>query len=258
MRARDQIHHFFEPLLNRNPSGTDWLGPLLRATPDGEAALGAELIEHPGHLHADLTMPALERRRTCFHYPVAAPPELTEWFLEHPGRLSWPEQPEPELSPESLALRRALLHDEPPGSREKAQHRARDLVSVRSVFAREWWRFEETFELDCLLTSDRLVLSFLGTGTELDPVSAWYPQRSKLHRALEAASRLAGDRAWGTVVLCDAPVPAAAEESAVRDSLPGAAPHLDVDGLDRLAAGYLGAITWASAQATVDAALAQR
>jgi hypothetical protein len=238
--ARERIQQFFTPLLERNPSGLDWLPPLLRATPLGEERLEA-LIDDAGSLDANLTLPALEGRRTAFQYPVAAPPSLNHWLIDHPEALVWP--PDVELKPEVALLRRALVCDKPPGSRERAQSRARDLVPIRSAFAAEWWRFEETFWPDLLLMSDRLALTFVAAEQALDPVSEWFPQRSVLVRALEAAERLADERRWGTIVLSDVPL-AAATETALRDALPGAAPHRTAAERDALAHGYLGNITW--------------
>jgi hypothetical protein len=257
----ERIKEFFIPLLERNPSGSDWLPPLLQATPAGTIHLG-ELADDPSWLHANLTMPALEGRRTCFQYPVAPPPELVLWFIDHPEALRWP--PGAEHSPEARLLRRALLYDEPPGARRKAQERARELMRVRSAFAHEWWRFEELHAPDLVLMTDPLVLTFVAASDELPAVSAWYPQRSVLHRALEAAERLAqpGDenrpeRAWGTIVLSDVPLPEASA-AGLRHSLPAGAPHRDEAGRAELAAGYLGALTWAQAAAAVAPAMAQR
>lgn len=257
----ERIKEFFIPLLERNPSGVDWLPVLLRATAAGERRFG-ELVDEPGSLDANLTLPALEGRRTCFQYPVAPPDGLVAWFIDHPEALRWPSGVE--LSPEARLLRRALLYDDPPGSRAKAQSRARDLMQVRSAFAHEWWRFEELHRPDLLLTTNRLVLSFVAAEDALPAVTDWYPRRSVLHRALEAAERLAraGDenqpeRAWGTIVLCTAPL-AQATTAALDESLPGGAPHRDEAGRAALAAGYLGALTWEDAAAAVAPAPVRR
>lgn len=247
MRARE----LFEPLLQRNPSGSDWLGRLLGAAPHHER-LG-EAAADPGSLHANLTVRGLEGRRACFMYPVAPPTSLIAWYIEHPERLSWPEGAT--LSPEARLLRRALLRDEPPGARARAQRRARELAPVRSAFADEWWRFEETFRPDCLLMSDRLVVVVVTAGAELPAASPWYPPRSALVRGLEAAWRLAGERRPGALVLADAEL-AEAEDAAVRASLPAAAPHLSPREREELADGYLGLLTWERAARAVEPAAA--
>lgn len=246
-----QAQELFEPLLKRNPSGSEWLPRLLCATPHHERLGGA--AAEPGALHANFTVPGLEGRRACFMYPVAPPPGLVAWQIEHPDRLSWAEGES--RSPEARVLRRALLRDEPPGARGRAQRRARELAPVRSAFAEEWWRFEETFRPDCLLMSDRIVVVVVAAGAELPAASPWYPPRSVLVRGLEAAWRLAGQRAWGALVLADVPLPEA-EDAAVQASLPGAAPHLDASERAELAGGYLGHLTWERAAQAVDTAAA--
>jgi hypothetical protein len=246
--APTPAQRFFEPLLRRRPGGQDWLPALLRAAPLGSARLGA-LAERPGYLDPALTVPGLDGRRPCFHRPVAPPAALLHWFLEHPERLRWPASAE-QLSPQSQLLRRALLLDEPPGARARAQSRARELAPVRSAFAREWWRFEETFAPDCLLLTESLALTFVTAGEALAPVSDWYPERNVLHRALEAAASVAEDRLPGTIVLSPAPLPEASEEG-LRGSLPAGAPHLDDAARARLASAYLGNLTWERAAAAV-------
>jgi hypothetical protein len=232
---------FFEPLIVRDPGGRSWLPELLHAAPYGDR-LG-ETREAPGFLHPNLTVRGLDGRRPCFEYPVSPPSGLLKWFIDNPERLTWPAGVT--LSAEVELLRRALLLDQPPGARAKAQQRARDLMPVRSAFAQEWWRFEETHEPDCLLISDELVLVIVAAGTEIEPVSPWFPERSRLHRGLEAASRVAevDQQRWGALV-CSSEVLADAEDAAVRASLPDGAPHLDALGQDRLVAGYLGNVTW--------------
>jgi hypothetical protein len=250
----NRIQRFFTPLLERNPSGIDWLPPLLRATPAAEERLGG-LIEDAGSLDANLTLPALEGRRTAFRYPVAAPPGLSRWLVDHPARLTWADGGK--LKPEVRLLRRALVLDEPPGSRAKAQSRARDLIPVRSAFSEEWWRFEETFWPDMVLKSSRLALTFVAAERTLDPVSEWYPQRSVLVRALEAAERLADERRWGTIVLSEVPI-AGASDAALRDALAEAAPHRTEAERAQLADAYLGNLTWDRAATAVAPVLAPR
>jgi hypothetical protein len=242
--ARARAREFFEPLLAIEPSGRGWLAALLAAAPLARERLG-ELAGEPGWLAPALTIAGLQGRRACFHHPVAAPPKLLAWQLDHPERLCWPPG-KGLLSPHATRLRRALALDEPPGARARAQERARALMGARSAFAREWWRFEETFEPDCLLATDRLLLIFVAAASELPPASEWYPPRNVLHRALEAAARLAEDRRPGVLALSEQPLAGACYD-ALASSLREGTPHLDAAGRDRLLAGYLGNLTWAQA-----------
>ncbi len=240
--ADTETRRCFEPVLAEAPSGWGWLPRLLAAAPLGPARLG-ELTENPGWLHGDLTLPALEGRRTCFEYPVAPPDRLVDWFIDHPDRLTWPADAPPSGAEE--VLRRALVLDDPPGSRARAQARAREIAPRRSAFAREWWRFEETYEPDCLLAGDRLVIVIVAAADRLVPVTPWYPPRSTLVRGLETATRLADERQWGALLLSETPIEVA--PATLAD--PAQAPHLSPAERDALAAGYLGNLTWEQAGA---------
>lgn len=246
--APTDAQRFFEPLLARRPDGEGWLPALLSAAPHAHERLG-ELARAPGRIDPVLTVPGLGGRRTCFHRPLAPPPALLSWYLEHPERLRWPASAQA-LSRETRMLRRALVHDDPPGARARAQSRARELAAVRSAFAREWWRFEEIFEPDLLLVCERLALTVVTAVHDLPPVSDWYPQRNVLHRALEAAQTVAEDRAFATLVLSPAPL-AQADDRALQASLAAGAPHLDERARERLADGYLGNLTWSLAVAAI-------
>jgi len=240
-------------LLQSAPHGEGWLPALLRAAPYGLRRLG-EVADAPGPLSATLTLAGLEGRRSCFHHPVAVAPELLAWLIKHPEQLRWPESVERDLSPPAARLRRAMILDEPPGARARAQERALELMRVRSAFAREWWRLEETFVPDCLLVSDRLALVVVAACPALAPATEYYPQRTVLHSALDAALRLAEERRRpAVIVLSDTPLPEATVASLER-SLPQASPHVDSSGRAALLAAYLGNLTWEQARHATTAA----
>jgi hypothetical protein len=151
-----------------------------------------------------------------------------------------------ELLGETTTLRRALLNDKPP-ARAEAQRRARELVATRPVNAREWWRFEGESMLDCVLMTDRLVVTIEGKRT--GPISAttdWYPKRSQLVRNLEAAKQLAHGRQWCSMLISEHPIPEGSDAS-LADVLDASAPHLDRDEQRQLASRYLGNLTWQQA-----------
>ncbi len=236
---------FFTALLRRDASGRTWLPELLAATPNGNESLG-ELVERPGYLATPLAVPTVSGLLGAFDYPVAPPRELLAWFIDHPERLTWPEREV--LSPETVRLRRALLLDDPPGSQARAQSRARELLAAGPPLAPAWWRFEEIAQLECVLITDRLVVTI--AGKPLAPATDWYPQRSALVRNLEAARLLAQDRRWASLVVSDEPF-ADADRGHLARVLAGAAPHLDAAGRTALLAAYLGNLTWDRAAAAV-------
>jgi hypothetical protein len=230
------------PLLERDPGGRSWLPALLQAAPRGVEALG-ELADDPGYLSISLSVRGVSGQMACFAQPVSPPREVLAWYVDHPDRLTWP--PGAELTPEATVLRRALIHDQPPGARPRAQERARELMSERSVLSKEWWRFEERAELDCVLMTNRLVLvveaAFDGGH---GPVSNWYPARTQLVRDLEAARALASEgRRWAALLLGEGPSEA--------EGLEAAAPHLDEAGRRELRDAYLGALSWEAAAGAV-------
>jgi hypothetical protein len=242
-----RVRPFFRALLGRDASGRSWLPALISATPGGPARFG-ELTDEPGSLISTLAVRTPDGSLGAFEHPVAAPRDLLEWFIDHPQELSWPKGLT--LSSETVRLRRALIYDLPPGSRAKAQKRARDLLEVRSALAREWWRFEGITRLDCVLITDRIVITVEGKTEPLAPATAWYPPRSQLVRTLEAASTLGQDRRWASVLISEHSLAEGARVQ-VEAALPAGAPHLDSDRREELLAGYLGNLTWAAACAAV-------
>jgi hypothetical protein len=140
-----EVVSLLTPLLERDPGGRSWLPRLLQAAPRGAEALG-ELAADPGYLSISLSVRGVSGQMACFAQPVSPPREVLTWYVDHPDRLTWP--PAAELTSEATVLRRALLYDQPSGARARAQERARELMSERSVLSKEWWRFEERAELE--------------------------------------------------------------------------------------------------------------
>lgn len=242
---------FFTPLLERDSSGRVWLPQLLRAAPRSMGRLGADLVDEPGSLSMSLSVRGVSGALGAFEYPLAPPRELVSWVLEHPESLTWVD--EPDASPQRLRLRRALLLDDPPGSRAKAQARALELMGSRSVLSREWWRFEDLATIDCLLMTDRLVLTVVTDATDpRAPITPWFPGRPQIVRAIEAARELAADRAWGCLMLSAEPIQLGAELFG-EPALAEAAPHLSPAERVELGDAYLGNLTWSAARAAIGA-----
>ncbi len=249
--AATGVERFFEALFTRDASGRSWLGALLAAAPGGAGRLG-DLLDGagpgPGSLIALSALKAVSSGRlACFEYLAVPPRELLAWFIDHPDELSWPHT---EIhSAEAQRLRSALVLDHPPGSRPRAQERARELLGSRSPLSREWWRFEEVTKLDCVLITDRLVVTIEGKGDagSLAPASAWYPRRGTLVRTIEAAKSLAHGRRWASLLLSEEPLAQGSHEQLERALRDGAAPHLDGSQRAELSASYLGNLTWRAA-----------
>jgi hypothetical protein len=248
----DSLHSpaqsFFTQLLQQDSSGRTWLPELLAASPHGVGSLGP-LVERPGYLATPLAVNTVSGLLGAFEYPVAPSRELLRWFIDHPDRLTWSEREA--MSPATMRLRRALLLDDPRGSQTRAQQRATELLAAGPPLSMAWWRFEELAKLDCVLITDRLVVTIAGKQSErLEPATDWYPERSELVRNLEAARLLAQDRRWASLVLSDEPLADATDEQ-LASTLVDAAPHLDAHGGEEMLAAYLGNLTWDRAAAAV-------
>jgi hypothetical protein len=247
-RPPSPVQPFFEALFARDASGGSWLPQLLAAAPYGRSRLG-ELADAPGWLITPLAVRGASGRLACFDYPANPPRQLLRWFIDHPNRLRWVE--DDTASPGAARLRRALVLDDPPGAQVRAQERARELLGTRSALAREWWRFEEPTILDCVLITGRLVVTVVATSDEaLRPTTGWYPPRTELVRALDAARQMAAGRRSASLVLSGRPVSGGSDEALAR-ALPEAAPHLDDVERRELHEGYLGNLTWEAAAAAV-------
>jgi hypothetical protein len=235
------LEPFFTTLFTRDAAGGSWLSALLAAAPYGVQRLG-EYVQAPGWLQTQLAVRGASGRLACFEYPAAAPKRLLAWYIDHPDQLVWPGDGEAGTSAEAARLRRVLIDDDPPGTRSRAQDRAHDLLARSSGLTPEWWRFEEMTTLDCVLITERMVVSVQATRTD-EPATPWYPKRSQLVRNLEAARHLADGKRFATLVLSEPPL-AEADDDFLDRTLPEAAPHLDELERRELRDAYLGNLTW--------------
>jgi hypothetical protein len=250
-----RVRPVFGAALDADAHGAGWLSALLAKAPAANR-LNAAIRRDPGELlgactahrpYKDRVLRQTIQLRACFEYPALAPESFLRWCLDHPDQLIWPKGTAGKFSAEAARWRRALFHDEPPGT-IAAQSKGYDELSRLGVAGsqRKWWVFEGTTSIDCLLMTDRLVLAIEGKRTDrLAPSTAWYPARSQLVRNLEAARDLARGRAFATLLVTEEP-DADGDVDAVAASLDDAAPHLDDRERAALQASYLGQLTWAT------------
>ena len=254
LTERTPLQALIEPMFARDPGGRSWLPRLLAALPGSRERLG-ELIEDPGYLEVPLAVKTDSGRLGCFAYPSAAARPLLGWYIDHPQQLTRPPGDAAETA-EMRMLRRALLDDEPPGSRARAQDRARDLLRTSTPRSPTWWRFEEPGRLDCVLLTERLVVSITAPDPRggLRPATPWYPARSELVRDLESARRLAGNRAWAGLLITDTGPPPEldpGDPASVAATIAAGTPHLDDEDRADVADAYLGCLTTDQARAAV-------
>ena len=249
--ASTRVESLFDALLARDGAGGSWLAPLLRASPRGAERLG-DLVTAPGWLEATIAVRTETGRRGAFEQPAAPSRRLLGFYVDHPEKLTRPAQED--STAEAARLRRALIDDDPPGLRARAQERAHELLRRSAPLGPAWWRFEEAHRCDCLLITDRLVL-LVRDGDEATPATPWFPARTGRVRDLEAAERIAdGGKSWAVLTLARTPAGEAGRRELAR-ALEAGAPHLDAPGRAALLDGDLGELSWAAAAAATDLAL---
>jgi hypothetical protein len=111
--------------------------------------------------------------------------------VDQPGRL---------LTPLLGHQRRARLDDEPPG-REEAEAQARQLVEENDPSVRGWWRFEGVSSTDCLIATERLIITVEGKRTEPLSPSTTGIRSGRSSCATSRRQQLAWRRRWGTLRL---------------------------------------------------------
>jgi hypothetical protein len=239
-----RVRPFFEALITRD-HGASWLGPLLKATPRGRSVFG-DVLAAPGTLPPTLTAPRPKTGvRQCFEFRVAPPRGLLVWFVANPDELVWPKGQT--YSEEATRKRESLVLDKPAGTRAEVQAEAMGLAETRPTTAHEWWRFEGTSMIDCMLMTERLVLTVEGKRRESTSAATdWYPKRSQLVRNLEAAKQLAAGRAWGSLLMSETPI-AAGSDAGLDAVMDDSAPHLTPAERRELHAHCLGNVTWQAA-----------
>jgi hypothetical protein len=154
-----------------DPSGRTWLPGLLAAAPRASEQLG-RLAGEPGSISMTLSVRGHSGRLGCFAHPTASPRPLLAWYIDHPEALT---RVEDDAAPaETRKLRSVLLDDDPPGSRARAQDRARELLPTASPYATAWWRFEDPSTPECVLMTDQLVITVQSDVSDpLAPATPW-------------------------------------------------------------------------------------
>jgi hypothetical protein len=256
-----RVRPFFQPLLQRDPSGLSWIPTLLRlgnADPD----FGDELARHCGPL-----LPWVSRRRIrpdrslrrfgvgaveleeCFEHRLPPPEKFLRWLIEHPGEMSWPEE---EISAEPGQRRREELFGHH-GFKAAAAARAEAIAQLDAGGADgtngKWWAFEGFTQVDCLLETENLILLVEGKRMEKLSVSTrWLEGRDQLLRSLDVAAAAAErkNKEYAVILLAEDYV----------DGIPvrGAAaslPHLSEWEQARMLGHYLGCVTWRAALSAV-------
>ncbi len=247
-----RVQPFFEQAFALEESR---LPSLLAAAPGGSALL-RDLGGDTGQILWAFLGPHPQRKasRGCFEYEVLPDNRFLRWCVSNPDELSWPAGQT--YGEDTTRKRRALLYDQPPG-RIVTQQEALQLIETRQPKGPAWWRFEGSSWIDCVIATDRLVLTIEGKRTEpLSVATDWYPKRLQLVRNAEAARQLAGGgRTSASLLISEEPIDNG-DRKRFAASLDDAAPHLGEPELAELQRSYLGNVTWEEACETVGIAFA--
>jgi hypothetical protein len=249
-----RVRPFFSALLRRDPTGNEWLRPLLGAAPRAAQALPEAVLDDPGELlpelaqtrqYADRVLGRTIPLSDCFEHPAPPSRAFLRWLLEHPDKLRWPTVGGElhTFGAETQRLREALV-DGPSADRASAQRQGLAELEHRgpAKSRRLWWAFEGFTEVDCWLETERLLVFVEGKRTELLSSSTdWFPQRNQLVRNLEVVGELAAGRAAGVLLVTEDPGVELAEAAVA-----ASAPHLDRAAHAALYTRYLGQTTWAA------------
>jgi hypothetical protein len=246
----------FEWLFRSDPTGTSWLGSLLRIGSRAEEA-EPDLLADPGALCTELArveraLPVQLRKalgaehttrvgniRNAFEAEVPPSALFLRWLLEHPEQLVWPKTASGQkrvYGPPTQENRERLLAGEP-DARMQALNELKTVGAFGS--RRKWWAFEGFTSVDCLLETRSLVLVIEGKRTELISNSTdWFPGRNQVVRNLEVAQALAGGRNFAVLVCAERP------EELPEDAWMRSLPHFSHDEINELKRHYLGCATW--------------
>jgi len=257
--AITRLRPFFQPLLRRDPQGFSWLPKLLRlswANPD----LADELATDCGPL---LNWCASRRARSdrslrlhgigsvelegCFEHRLPPPQTFLRWLIDHPERMTWPD--ESEVGDLHRTERQELFGHHGPQRQAAAQAIARgELARCGSGGSNgKWWAFEGFTRVDCLLETEHFILLIEGKRTEpFSPSTAWFPGRNQVLRNLDVAREVAGQRNknYAVMVMAEDHI-----DPVTIDGVDRSLPHLSQRDCSFLLDHYLGCITWSQALA---------
>jgi hypothetical protein len=241
----------FDFLLQQDATGQSWLPKLLGLCSSGPGfrdpgslmpALAARERLLPPPIATVLGSKAaarIGRIRTAFEKEIPPAAPFLRWLIEHPDRLSWPQnKSEPLRYGESTESKRRSLIAGTLDTRAEAL----EALAMHGAAGsrRRWWAFEGFTSVDCYLETENLLVLIEGKRTEpIASSTAWFPSRNQIIRNVEVAKALADGRKDYAVILCaETQTPLA--ENLWSESLP----HLSEAERNDLRSHYRGCVLW--------------
>jgi hypothetical protein len=254
-----RVRPVFTQLLQRDPSGSDWLTELVNCAPNRDCLKRSN--EGRPTILPWCTVPRAFKDRilkgfgiptidlaACFERKLAPSAGFLRWLVRNPHLMTWPMKSgqRKRYKPATQVPREQLFGMHDAAAQAEAQQQALDEIEKAGVLQseRKWWAFEGFTSVDCCFETHDFVLLIEGKRTEqLSKSTEWYPIRNQLIRNLEAASEIAQGKNYALLLVAEseADIPPIPHISLmVVESLP----HLYSTARFCLAAHYLGATTW--------------
>ena len=229
---------FFDHLLERDPTGADWLCPLLGLPEHG--CEGARPPTQPGGL--------LDHAWGDNGRALGPPASLLRWLVRNLKCLS--SRKREDVQPPQ---RRVLIEGDP-------ERIAEGLERLEGgARGRAWYVMEGPSYPDAYLATSDLVVVIEGKRTEAGPTTSttWMPVRLQILRHLDAAFEVAGPRALVGFFMVeggeDSALPEVWQEACAQtldpELLEASLPHRTPEERERIAEAFLGAVTWQRAMA---------
>ena len=231
--SKTRVAPFFNHLLARDPTGADWLGPLLALPEYG--CEGARPPEYPGELQ-DHAWGENERA-------LDPPASLLRWLVRN---LKCPSSMKREdVQP---SQRGDLIEGDP----ERIDEGLERLEG--GARGRAWYVMEGPSYPDAYLATSDLVVVIEGKRTEAGPTTSttWMPVRLQMLRHLDAAYEIAGPRALVGFFMVedgeDGALPEVWRQACAQtldpELLEASLPHRSTEERQRIGEAFLGAVTW--------------
>jgi hypothetical protein len=241
--SRTRVAPFFNRLCERDWTGRQWLGPLLRLPQ--LPGVSRSVVEVASPVLRDCGWGEGEKR-------LPAPRSLLEWLIRN---LDPPRREEDLGTGEVRAKREALLRQDPAVIRQ-----ALERLATPDRPDRAWWVFEGPSRPDAYLETDNEIIVIEGKRTEptATTYTTWMAVRHQMLRHLDAAWDLRrGRRVYGFFMVegdggeTGVEVPAkwveAARATVSPDALESSLPHRSPAERGAIADGFLGVTTWQAA-----------
>lgn len=251
-----RVRPVFTQLLQRDPSGVDWLERLIDCAPNTDcvrqslterSAILSECTvsrSYPDRVLQNFGISAIDLPK-CFEHDLAPPTAFLRWLVLNPDRMTWPTEDglPRRYGPQTQRYREQLVGKHGADLQTRIQVQAQHLIDKKGAAKsrRKWWAFEGFTSVDCWLETEKYILLVEGKRREqLSTSTDWYPLRNQLIRNLEAASEFAHTKNYGVLLVVESKTGVPSISEMLADSLP----HLNSDDRSSLATHYLGAITW--------------